>query len=231
MQTYGGHDMGLEAARQGGQHRAAGAHLIGQGREAEWHALPGIALGLSVQRLMLAELLEQHHGQQVGTRPAARNHVERRRCLAHLLASPAGNFSRTCWMTFQLRGITSSVSVISSPSLSSRALPQHRQLLGAGSTIRSRGRCAGNGRRAGRLRNIRGPRGRLLGGDLVRGRRTLQLIETQGQLVEQPYAALRPLAIELMPQLGDLQVLMCDHGLVIGRPGLRVCDRTQRCVG
>ena len=25
-----------------------------------------------------------------------------------------------------------------------------------------------------------------------------------------------------MPQLGDLQVLMCDHGLVIGRPGLGI---------
>ena len=62
------------------------------------------------------------------------------------------NFSRTCWMTFQLRGITSSVSVTSSPSLRSRALPQHRQVLGAGSTLRSRGRCSGKGWRAGRLR-------------------------------------------------------------------------------
>jgi hypothetical protein len=62
------------------------------------------------------------------------------------------NFSRTCWITFQLRGITSSVSVTSSPSLARRAPPQHAQVEGPGMTIRSRGRCAGNGRRAGRVR-------------------------------------------------------------------------------
>src|SRR5690242_7374236 len=43
----------------------------------------------------------------------------------------------------------SSVSVMSSPNLRSRALPQHRQAVGAGSTTRSRGRCAGKGWRAG----------------------------------------------------------------------------------
>ena len=48
--------------------------------------------------------------------------------------------------------MTSSVSVMSSPNLRSRVLPQHRQLVGAGSTTRSRGRCAGKGWRAGRLR-------------------------------------------------------------------------------
>jgi hypothetical protein len=62
------------------------------------------------------------------------------------------NFSRTRWITFHCRGITSSVSVMSSPNLRSRGLPQHWQTLGPGSTTRSRGRCSGKGWRAGRLR-------------------------------------------------------------------------------
>ena len=62
------------------------------------------------------------------------------------------NFSRTVWITFHCRGITSSVSVTSSPSLTS--LPwQHGQTEGAGMMTRSRGRCAGNGARAG-LRRV-----------------------------------------------------------------------------
>jgi hypothetical protein len=37
------------------------------------------------------------------------------------------NFSRTCWITFQDFGMTSSVSVMSSPNLDSRAPPQQAQ--------------------------------------------------------------------------------------------------------
>jgi hypothetical protein len=62
------------------------------------------------------------------------------------------NFSRTVWTTFHWRGIASSVSVISSPSLASRSEPQQPQTSGAGMTTRSRGRCAGKGLRDGRLR-------------------------------------------------------------------------------
>src|SRR5437016_1240822 len=62
------------------------------------------------------------------------------------------NFSRTCWITFHCRGITSRVSVMSSPNLRRRGLPQHRQTVGPGSITRSRGRCSGKGWRAGRLR-------------------------------------------------------------------------------
>jgi hypothetical protein len=62
------------------------------------------------------------------------------------------NFSHTCAITFHWRGINSRVSVTSSPSLC-KTLPQHEQADGAGWTTRSRGRCSGNGRRAGRLRS------------------------------------------------------------------------------
>ena len=50
------------------------------------------------------------------------------------------NFSRTVWITFHCRGMTSSVSVMSSPSLDSFADPQQGQLSGAAITTRSRGR-------------------------------------------------------------------------------------------
>src|SRR5260370_24150747 len=62
------------------------------------------------------------------------------------------NFSRTCWITFQDFGMTSSVSVMSSPSLDSRAPPQQAQAVGPGMITRSRGRWSGNGLRDGRLR-------------------------------------------------------------------------------
>ena len=55
------------------QHRAAGADLIGQRRQAQGHAFAGVALGLAVERLMLAELLEQDHRQQAGAGPASRD--------------------------------------------------------------------------------------------------------------------------------------------------------------
>jgi len=63
------------------------------------------------------------------------------------------NFSRTVWMTFHRRGITSSVSVTFSPSFDSLVEPQQGQLSGAAITTRSRGRCSGNGLRDGRRRS------------------------------------------------------------------------------
>ena len=69
VQPLGGHDMGLQAVEQRHQHGRAGADLVGQRGQAERHALAGIALGLAVERLMLAELLEQHHRQQVRALP------------------------------------------------------------------------------------------------------------------------------------------------------------------
>src|SRR5437660_3784465 len=61
------------------------------------------------------------------------------------------NFSRTVWTTFHCRGTTSSVSVMSSPSLTSLP-PQHGQAMRPGIATRSRGRYAANGERTGRLR-------------------------------------------------------------------------------
>jgi hypothetical protein len=90
MQALGAQDMGLEALEQRRQRGGAAADLVRQGRQAERHALFGITLGLTVERLMLPKLLEQDHREQAGAGPAAGDDVERCRSLADLLAVPAG---------------------------------------------------------------------------------------------------------------------------------------------
>src|ERR1019366_7021534 len=90
MQSLGAQDVRLDALEQRRQRHRAAADLVGQGRQTDRHALLGIALGLAVERLMLAKLLEQDHGQKTGTGPAPGDHMERRRSLADLLAVPAG---------------------------------------------------------------------------------------------------------------------------------------------
>jgi hypothetical protein len=57
------------------------------------------------------------------------------------------NFSRTVSITFHWRGITSTVSVTSSPSIESREELQHGHCAGASMTTRSRGMLSGNGLR------------------------------------------------------------------------------------
>jgi hypothetical protein len=47
------------------QGRCAGANLVGQRRHAQIDAFAPVGFALAVQRLMLAELLKQDHGQQV----------------------------------------------------------------------------------------------------------------------------------------------------------------------
>ncbi len=90
VQAPSRHDMRFDEPEQRLQHRRAGAHLIGQRRQAEGHALTGIALGLAVQRLVLAVLLEQHHGEQARAGPPARHGVEGRRHLGNVFAGAAG---------------------------------------------------------------------------------------------------------------------------------------------
>ena len=139
MQALGGENMGLDALEDRHQRGGAGAHLIGKGRQAQRHAFSPVALGLAVQRLMLTELLEQQHGHKVGTDPAARRDVEWRRRLADRLAI-AAELLTDVLDHFHWRGVTSSVSVTSSPSLEEARDAAARQAQGAGSTMRSRGR-------------------------------------------------------------------------------------------
>lgn len=62
------------------------------------------------------------------------------------------NFSRTVSISLKRRGISSSVSVTSSPSFDSRDPPQQAQVAGDSMTTRSRSMSSGHGLRTGRLR-------------------------------------------------------------------------------
>src|SRR5205085_5874005 len=90
VQSLGCEDVSLEPFEERRQRRTAATHLIGQGRQAEGYALPGVAFSLAIERLMLPELLEQDHRQKAGTGPAPGQHMEWRRRLADLLAIAAG---------------------------------------------------------------------------------------------------------------------------------------------
>src|SRR5580693_8136823 len=87
------------------------------------------------------------------------------------------NFSRTVWITFHWRGITSSVSVTSSPSFESFFDPQQGQFSGAAITTRSRGERFAGGPFALERRDGRCPRRRLLGRQFILGCCCLQLFE------------------------------------------------------
>ena len=98
------------------QRRRAGSDLVGQRGEADIDAFPGIALGLAVQWLMLAELLEQDHRQRLDPPNRGRwtgNGAGGWLTLSH---SRQMNFSRTSGSPSR-SGMTSSVSVMSSPIL------------------------------------------------------------------------------------------------------------------
>lgn len=89
MQPFCGKHMRLNQRMQRLQRRGTSPDLVGQCRQAEVDALAGIALALPVQRLMLAELLEQDHCQEVWSGKAARRHMEGCRRLGDLLAFAA----------------------------------------------------------------------------------------------------------------------------------------------
>ena len=61
MQALGRHDMGLDHAPKRIERHSDGAHGVDHGGERDRRSLERIAVGLPVQRLMLAELLEHDH--------------------------------------------------------------------------------------------------------------------------------------------------------------------------
>ena len=92
MHTLGREHHGFDMPERRFQSDASGPDQISQGRDAERHTLAGKALGLAVERLVLAEFLIGDHRQQAGAGEGARNDVERRRSLADRLAIAAGEF-------------------------------------------------------------------------------------------------------------------------------------------
>ena len=145
--------MRLDQRVQRGQGRRAGADMIGQRREAEVDAFARVALALPVQRLVLTELLEQDHRQQARAGQPSRDRVERRRRLRDRLARPAGEAlaHRLDHLPLPRDDLQRLGDVLAE--LRQLVEPQHGQAQGAATTTRSRGRCAGNGLRAGRRRS------------------------------------------------------------------------------
>ena len=88
VQALSSEDMGLDQRVKGLQNRDAGTDLVGEGRDAEIDALPGIAFALAVQGLMLPELLEQDGREQVRPGKSARRNMEGCRRLRDRLAVP-----------------------------------------------------------------------------------------------------------------------------------------------
>jgi hypothetical protein len=105
---------------------------------------------------------DRRHGHDAGSAPCARGNVgELKEAATGVGPSKRrpDRPARTRWIIEPVvphrldhlhdRGITSSVSVTSSPSFDSLIEPQHGQDVGAGTNTRSRGRCSGKGLRTG----------------------------------------------------------------------------------
>lgn len=107
----------LEERRDG---EGSVADLVGQRRQRQVDPLGLKAQTLAVEGDVHAELVEQDRPQQLRTDEAARRGMER--CRGWLIFSQSGqvNFSRTVSISLNRRGISSSVSVTSSPSFASR---------------------------------------------------------------------------------------------------------------
>ena len=200
--TLGGENVVADQLGQRAQHRHTGADMIGQGRDVEVDAFPGVSLALPVQRLVLAVLGVKDHRQQARPDRAARNDMERRRRLADLLAGAAGE--------------------LFAHGLDHFPLPRHDlQRLGdrlaeLGAPAAAAGTCAQAGDHEALARQMRrewrthwpsageqlhrgaADRHRR---DLIAGRTRRGFLELQFQLVEQLAAALRGLPILLAPQL------------------------------
>lgn len=172
---------------------------------------------------MLAELLEQHHCQQAGARPAAGNHMERCRWLTDLLAVPAGDL-----LTHRLDDLPAARNdferlgdVFTDPAQAGAAASRAsagrrnddalaRQMLRkrlAGWSAPFKAGCSG------------GLASRQLSHCLVLAGRGFQLLELKLELVQQAAAPLRPGAEKLVLELLDLQLEMRDQCLVIGPLG------------
>ena len=151
--------------------------------------------------------------------------MERRRSLADLLTVPAGELLADmldhfplAWDRFQRLGDIFA-QLAQPPAAAAKASgrsrhdhPLARQMLGEGL---ARGTLAGEGR------HRRGLGHRHLGRDLVFGRRALQFLELQLDLIEKSRRALRARTIELARQFLDPQSLVSYQGLIIRGPGSR----------
>ena len=219
-------DMGLDQGVERQQNHSAGADLIGQRRDAEIDALSGIALALAIQRLVLAELLEQDHGQQVRPGKAARRHMEGRGRLRDRLATPARELLTHCLDHLppprddleRLGDVLTQPGQLRRPAAGTALWRRDHHAL-AGQMIGKR-----LARRPPALEGFDRlcPPRRFFGCQFVLGRCRLQIFELKLHLVQQPRRPLRTRPVELTPQFLDRQLEMGDQGLAAGKIRLRI---------
>jgi len=209
MQALGRQHMGFDQAIERLQHAGAGPDLVGQGRQAHLDTLTGEAFTLPIERLVLAKLLEQDHGQEARPSPAPRDRMKRCRWLRDLLAFPAGEFlpHRLDYLplarnAFQgLRDGLAQLGEFGRSTARARARGGNDEAL---TGQMSRKRLA---RRplAGERFDRGGLRRRLLGRQFIRAGGGLEFLELEFHLLEQPGLAFGALAVDLPTQLLDLQ--------------------------
>ena len=142
------------------------------------------------------------------------------------------NRSRTVWTTFHRRGITSSVSVTSSPSFDSFGRTAARAALGRFDDDALARQMSGKGfaRRSLARERVGRPRfcSRSLGRQFVLARRRLEVLQLQLHLLEQTGLALGSAAVKFAAQLLDLQLQVGHQGGLI-RPR-RLSGETRRAL-
>jgi hypothetical protein len=231
MKALGRHDVGFNQAKQRIKRRADRSHRVGHGRKRDWNAFQSITLGLTVQRLMLAELLKHDHGQQAWTSPASCNGMERCRRLADLLAVAARELLPhrldhlpLARHRFQRPGhvFAEFAQAIAAAAFTRHWRIDHHAL--AGKMIRERIAFGARARKSAHARRLgNSPLRR----KFVFSRGGFQLFECQRQLVDQARRAFRPLPVDLALKLGDPQLLLGNQRAVFRC--FRPSNRKLRC--
>ena len=226
MDALGGEDMRLDQFVQRHQRGGTGADVIRHGRDRELDPLAGILLALSVERLMVGVLLDQHHRQQAWPGKPTGDRVERRGRLRDRLTRPAAEL-----LPYML---------------GHEPLPRHHiERLGdvladlgelGAAAARARGRRRVDDAPARQMIGKVPPRrlapreaanlnARCLGAGLVLSGSRRELLELQLQLIDKPLAALGARAEHRPLHLGDHQLQVLDHRLGAGQLGARLEQR------
>lgn len=168
---------------------------------------------------MLAELVEQDHRQKIGAGPPARDGMERGRSLADLLAIAAGELlahrlDHLPLARDDLEGLGDALTQLAQP-IAATALAAH----GTGyddafawKMIGERLLCRPAASKAG---DIDGGRDRHFGGELILGRRHLQLRQLELHLIDQSGVTFCLRSIELLLEFFDAQLLPGNDGKIL----------------
>jgi len=209
MQPLGLQKMGADQIMDRLQFGSTGPDLIRQSGKAQINALAATAFGLTIQWLMLPELLKQDSCQQVRLRPSALCGMEWCRWLTDLLSIPAGELLPNRLDHLPLPGyhfqrLGDIFAHLHDPGRATagacrRRFDHHmlsRQMVGEGFARRT---TALKGGHIGRLV------GRAFHSNLILSDGGLAFLKLQSHLVDQTGVAFGALAILLAPLLGDLE--------------------------